>query len=108
MNWRAPQRLVGIVDQLPSEPSVKVSPHETAYTIPSSHERGHSKGVSTRAPLGEPMEMRTGARVNKASLIGAWPRRHVVVGLTFLGCVYTDRVNISSAAVAMKEHFGWS
>jgi hypothetical protein len=35
-------------------------------------------------------------------------RRHVVVGLTFLGCViaYTDRVNI--AAVAMREHFGWS
>ena len=54
------------------------------------------------------MEMRTGARVNKASLIGAWPRRHVVVGLTFFGCVYTDRVNISIAAVAMKEHFGWS
>jgi MFS transporter, ACS family, solute carrier family 17 (sodium-dependent inorganic phosphate cotransporter), other len=38
------------------------------------------------------------------------PRRHVVVGLTFLACViaYTDRVNISVAAVAMREHFGWS
>src|SRR5476651_2397380 len=37
-------------------------------------------------------------------------RRHVVVALTFLACViaYTDRVNISVAAVAMKEHFGWS
>jgi MFS transporter, ACS family, solute carrier family 17 (sodium-dependent inorganic phosphate cotransporter), other len=34
----------------------------------------------------------------------------MVVGMTFLGCViaYTDRVNISVAAVAMKEHFGWS
>jgi MFS transporter, ACS family, solute carrier family 17 (sodium-dependent inorganic phosphate cotransporter), other len=39
-----------------------------------------------------------------------WPRRHVVVALTFLGCIiaYTDRVNISVAVVAMKEHFGWS
>jgi ACS family sodium-dependent inorganic phosphate cotransporter len=48
--------------------------------------------------------------VNGASLIGPWPRRHVVVGLTFVGCIiaYTDRVNISVAAVAMKEHFGWS
>jgi len=56
------------------------------------------------------MENRVGARVNNASLIGPWPRRHVVVGLTFLGCViaYTDRVNISVAAVAMREHFGWS
>jgi ACS family sodium-dependent inorganic phosphate cotransporter len=28
----------------------------------------------------------------------------------FLGCViaYTDRVNISVAVVAMKEHFGWT
>lgn len=34
----------------------------------------------------------------------------MVVALTFLGCViaYTDRVNISVAAVAMKEHFGWT
>jgi len=34
----------------------------------------------------------------------------MVVGLPFLGCIiaYTDRVNISVAAVAMKEHFGWS
>jgi ACS family sodium-dependent inorganic phosphate cotransporter len=44
------------------------------------------------------------------AVIAHWPRRHVVVGLTFLGCViaYTDRVNISVAALAMKEHFGWS
>jgi len=34
----------------------------------------------------------------------------VLVALAFLGCViaYTDRVNISVAAVAMKEHFGWT
>jgi ACS family sodium-dependent inorganic phosphate cotransporter len=33
-----------------------------------------------------------------------------VIALTFLACViaYTDRVNISVAAVAMREHFGWS
>jgi len=38
------------------------------------------------------------------------PRRHVVVGMTFLATVigYTDRVNISVAAVAMKEQLGWS
>jgi MFS transporter, ACS family, solute carrier family 17 (sodium-dependent inorganic phosphate cotransporter), other len=48
--------------------------------------------------------------LNTAAAIGRWPRRHVIVALTFLGCViaYTDRVNISVAAVAMKEHFGWS
>jgi len=48
--------------------------------------------------------------VNAAAVIARWPRRHVVVALTFLGCIiaYTDRVNISVAAVAMKEHFGWS
>ena len=39
-----------------------------------------------------------------------WQRRHILVALTFLACViaYTDRVNISVAAVAMKEHFGWT
>ena len=49
-------------------------------------------------------------RVNAATVLTHWPRRYVVVALTFLGCViaYTDRVNISVAAVAMKEHFGWS
>src|SRR5947209_865220 len=38
------------------------------------------------------------------------PRRHVVVGMAFLATVigYTDRVNISVAAVAMKEQLGWS
>ena len=50
------------------------------------------------------------SRVNAAAVLTHWPRRYVVVALTFLGCViaYTDRVNISVAAVAMKEHFGWS
>ena len=52
------------------------------------------------------------ARANIAGRLGirAWPRRQVLVLLTFLGCViaYTDRVNISVAAVAMKEHFGWT
>ncbi|MEO7039891.1 MAG: MFS transporter [Gemmatimonadaceae bacterium] len=39
-----------------------------------------------------------------------WPRRRAVVLLAMLACViaYTDRVSISVAAVAMKEHFGWS
>lgn len=37
-------------------------------------------------------------------------RRILVIGLTFLGCViaYTDRVNISVAAVAMQDRFAWS
>jgi ACS family sodium-dependent inorganic phosphate cotransporter len=45
-----------------------------------------------------------------ASATGLWPRRQTIVALTFLGCIiaYTDRVNISVAAVAMKEHFGWT
>jgi ACS family sodium-dependent inorganic phosphate cotransporter len=59
---------------------------------------------------GKPLTIRSGARANPASAIAAWPRRQVLVALTFLGCViaYTDRVNISVAAVAMKEHFGWT
>src|SRR5215467_13797751 len=45
-----------------------------------------------------------------ATVVSNWPRRHVLVALAFLACVlaYTDRVNISVAAVAMQEHFGWS
>jgi ACS family sodium-dependent inorganic phosphate cotransporter len=41
---------------------------------------------------------------------GRWPRRHVVGALTFLACVlaYTDRVNLSVAAVVMREQFGWT
>jgi sugar phosphate permease len=56
------------------------------------------------------MAIVTGSALNEATMINCWPKRHVVVGLSFLGCVvaYTDRVNISVAAVAMKEHFGWS
>lgn len=50
------------------------------------------------------------SRENVTAVILGWPRRHVVVALTFLGCIiaYTDRVNISVAAIAMKEHLGWS
>jgi MFS transporter, ACS family, solute carrier family 17 (sodium-dependent inorganic phosphate cotransporter), other len=38
------------------------------------------------------------------------PRRHVVVGMAFLATVigYSDRVNMSVAAVAMKDELGWS
>jgi ACS family sodium-dependent inorganic phosphate cotransporter len=45
-----------------------------------------------------------------SSLLLRLPRRHILVALTFLACViaYTDRVNISVAAVAMREQFGWS
>lgn len=40
----------------------------------------------------------------------AWGRRHSLVLLMFLAIVigYSDRVNISVAAVSMKEQFGWS
>ena len=48
--------------------------------------------------------------IERRSLATHWQRRHILVALTFLACViaYTDRVNISVAAVAMKEHFGWT
>jgi MFS family permease len=61
-----------------------------------------TKGTSLSIPGAAP--------AHRANGIGALPRRHVLVALTFLGCViaYTDRVNISVAAVAMKEHFGWT
>ena len=41
---------------------------------------------------------------------GRLARRHVLVALTFLACfiAYTDRVNISVAAIAMKEDLGWT
>lgn len=40
----------------------------------------------------------------------SWPKRYTVVLLTFLAMVigYTDRVNISIAAIAMQEELGWS
>src|SRR5579871_321993 len=43
-------------------------------------------------------------------MIARWPRRRVLVALAFIGIIiaYTDRVNISVAAVAMQEHFAWS
>jgi ACS family sodium-dependent inorganic phosphate cotransporter len=48
--------------------------------------------------------------VDVASIPAGWARRNTVVALTFLACIiaYTDRVNISVAAVAMKEDLGWS
>ena len=60
--------------------------------------------------MGKTAKLTAASRVNAAAVIARWPRRHVLVALTFLGCIiaYTDRVNISVAAVAMKEHFGWS
>lgn len=39
-----------------------------------------------------------------------WPRRYTIVGLCFCAVFvcYIDRVNISVAAIAMQEEFGWS
>lgn len=39
-----------------------------------------------------------------------WPRRFTLVGLCFLAMViaYTDRVNISVAAIQMQDDLGWS
>ena len=39
-----------------------------------------------------------------------WPKRYTVVGMCFLAAFicYIDRVNISVAAIAMQEEFGWS
>ena len=41
---------------------------------------------------------------------GGWQRRYTLVGLCFLGTFicYIDRVNISIAAIAMQEEFGWT
>jgi ACS family sodium-dependent inorganic phosphate cotransporter len=39
-----------------------------------------------------------------------WPKRYTVVALSFLALViaYTDRVNISIAAIQMQQELGWS
>lgn len=39
-----------------------------------------------------------------------WPKRYTVVGMCFLAAFvcYIDRVNISVAALAMQDEFGWS
>ena len=39
-----------------------------------------------------------------------WPRRHLVVFLSFLSVFicYIDRVNISVAIIPMAEDLGWS
>ena len=51
-----------------------------------------------------------GSQVQDRQVAGGWSRRRVLVGLCFLACfiAYTDRVNISVAAVAMREELGWS
>ena len=43
-------------------------------------------------------------------MINFWPKRYTVVFLTFMALVigYTDRVNISIAAIQMQEELGWS
>jgi len=48
--------------------------------------------------------------VNPGASLDRRPRRHTIVALSFLACTiaYSDRVNISVAAVAMKEQLGWS
>jgi hypothetical protein len=40
----------------------------------------------------------------------AWPLHQRLVGFSFVGCLiaFTDRVNISIAAVSMRAQFGWS
>jgi MFS transporter, ACS family, solute carrier family 17 (sodium-dependent inorganic phosphate cotransporter), other len=49
-------------------------------------------------------------QVKELRAAGGWSRRHALVALCFLASfiAYTDRVNISVAAVAMKEDLGWS
>ena len=39
-----------------------------------------------------------------------WPTRFTLVGLCFLALIiaYTDRVNISIAAIQMQDDLGWS
>ena len=39
-----------------------------------------------------------------------WPKRFTIIGLCFLGLViaYTDRVNISIAAIDMQQSLGWT
>jgi hypothetical protein len=45
------------------------------------------------------------SRVRVTSVITHWPRRYVIVALTFFGCLvaYTDRVNISVAPVLSRR-----
>ena len=48
--------------------------------------------------------------LGQRSALWPWPRRHLVVALTFVACIvaYTDRVNISVAVVAMADQYHWS
>ena len=45
-----------------------------------------------------------------AAISYRWPKRYTVVGMCFLAAFicYIDRVNISVAALAMQDEFGWS
>lgn len=67
-------------------------------------------GGGTHGERDEVDEGAAGCLVTAGAVNARWPRRYEVVGFVFLGCViaYSDRVNISVAAVAMKEQFGWS
>ncbi len=76
---------------------------ETAKEVAPRPVRGHHAVMGGGTDMGLP-ERETGAPSPRA------PRRHLVVGMTFAACViaYTDRVNISVAAVAMQPGLGWS
>lgn len=48
--------------------------------------------------------------IRTAGAATRWPARYTILTLCFLAAFicYIDRVNISVAALAMQEHFGWS
>jgi len=54
--------------------------------------------------------MRGSERTENFSILKSWPKRYTLVSLCFFAAFicYIDRVNISVAAIAMKETFGWS
>lgn len=47
---------------------------------------------------------------NSDTKVSRWPRRYTIISLCVLAAIicYADRVNISVAAIAMQEEFGWS
>lgn len=57
-----------------------------------------------------PPSVTTGTQGVNERVASAWQGRHTLVVLCFLAAFicYIDRVNISVAALAMQEHFGWS
>jgi ACS family sodium-dependent inorganic phosphate cotransporter len=62
------------------------------------------------APLPHPEAQGNRDQVKQFQVTSGWSRRQVLVALCFLASfiAYTDRVNISVAAVAMQEDLGWS